>query len=223
MCHNTFSYASNNPVMFVDPSGCKTYVFYSSGVVTIFYSSMVLLINKYCNLTKRGFHTVAKAKNKIRTKATMILEDYLNFDLHNESEDVTLASNFFSMYKGQLVLRSPLQRSGSFGIMFLKYDCANGGSVEDARNVVRHEHGHYLQMSQMTPAQYFLCYGIPSMKNAASYAYYGDYYNKPWEITADILGGVQSRGHSQRDIIEGFAYLYAVKKYGTGAYQLVHW
>ena len=191
--------------------------------MTIFYSSMVLLINKYCNLTKRGFHTVAKAKNKIRTKATMILEDYLNFDLHNESEDVTLASNFFSMYKGQLVLRSPLQRSGSFGIMFLKYDCANGGSVEDARNVVRHEHGHYLQMSQMTPAQYFLCYGIPSMKDAANTPYYGHYYNKPWEITADILGGVQSRGHSQRDIIEGFAYLYAAKKYGTGAYQLVHW
>ena len=41
------------------------------------------------------------------------------------------------------------------------------------------------------------------------------YYNRPWEITADIYGGVQSRSHTQKDIMAGFAYLEASKEKGV--------
>lgn len=33
------------------------------------------------------------------------------------------------------------------------------------------------------------------------------YYERPWEITADVFGDVVSRTHLQSDIIRGFWYL----------------
>jgi len=57
---------------------------------------------------------------------------------------------------------------------------------------------------------------LPSWQNWGT----GDYYSKPWEITADILGGVESRQHSQSDIDKSFAYLEDVEKYGILAWFL---
>lgn len=42
-------------------------------------------------------------------------------------------------------------------------------------------------------------------------------YSRPWEITADIYGGVQSRHHAKEDIEAGFSYLATSKYKGAPA------
>ncbi len=42
-----------------------------------------------------------------------LVDDALNYNVNNESEEVVLNSNYFSSYKGKLVIRTNLERSGS--------------------------------------------------------------------------------------------------------------
>lgn len=58
-------------------------------------------------------------------------------------------------------------------------------------------------ISQLGIVKYSFCIGLPSWQKWGT----GEYYSKPWEITADIYGGVQSRIHEQEKIDEGFEYL----------------
>lgn len=117
-------------------------------------------------------------------------------------------SNYFSAYKGTLVVRTNLPRSGSFGIIFLN---RNANRDENPEDVVRHEYGHTKQLEQLGIINYALCIGIPSWQKWGKYKY----YKKPWEITADIYGGVQSRYHYQGEINRGFEYLERSKKIGV--------
>lgn len=39
-----------------------------------------------------------------------------------------------------------------------------------------------------------------------------DYYDKPWEVTADLFGGVQSREASRSDKADAFHYLWLSKQ-----------
>ena len=136
-----------------------------------------------------------------------IIEDIENYDKYNESEGKVLESNYFSSYKGVLVIRTNLDRSGTFGAIFLTRETNHRDKPED---IIRHEYGHTKQMEQLGVIDYLLCIGIPSWQKWGT----GEYYNKPWEVTADIYGGVQSRNHSQSDIDKGFAYLEASKRIG---------
>ena len=136
-----------------------------------------------------------------------IAEDINNFDLNNESEEKVLESNYFSSYKGVPVIRTNGDRSGSFGAIFLTRETNNRSNPED---VIRHEYGHTKQLEQLGIVNYALCIGLPSWQQWGT----GEYYSKPWEITADIYGGVQSRNHSQSNIDRGFAYLEGSKIIG---------
>ncbi|MDE6016241.1 MAG: DNRLRE domain-containing protein [Acetatifactor sp.] len=129
---------------------------------------------------------------------TGITEDINNFDIHNTSEKKVLESNYFSSYKGVPTFRIEGQRSGSFGAMFI-----STSEPVDVEDIVQHEYGHTQQLKQLGAFKYALCIGLPSWQKWGS----GEYYDKPWEITADIYGGVESRTHSQDDIEAGFAYL----------------
>ena len=134
-----------------------------------------------------------------------IAEDLKNYDRNNTSEEKVLQSNYFSCYKGVFVLRINGDRSGSFGAIFLTRETNARSNPED---VVRHEYGHTKQLEQLGLLKYAIFIGIPSWRNLGS----GNYYDKPWEITADIYGGVESRYHSQDNINQGYAYLEKCKK-----------
>ena len=137
-----------------------------------------------------------------------IKTDIKNYDKNNTSEQKVLESNYFSSYNGTPVIRTNGERSGSFGIIFLTRETNDRENPED---VVRHEYGHTKQMEQLGVVKYAINIGLPSWLDLGT----GEYYSKPWEITADILGEVQSRHHSQDDIDMGFAYLENSKKTGT--------
>ena len=86
-----------------------------------------------------------------------------------------------------------------------------------AKDEVRHEYGHTIQLQQLGVGKYLFCIGIQSVFNWGT----GDYYDKPWEITADFYGGVQSRIHDGSNIKSGFMYLEMSKKAGIAAWLLV--
>ena len=81
---------------------------------------------------------------------------------------------------------------------------------ENPEDVVRHEYGHYLTLKEVGLINYALCFGIPSWQMWGS----DPYYDKPWELIADIFGQVQSRTHSKEDIIRAFIYLIRSEKEG---------
>ncbi len=139
--------------------------------------------------------------------ARNVKEDFDNYDKYNESEEKVLNSHYFSSYKGVPVIRINGNRSGTFGIMFLTRGTNTGPNPEDT---VRHEYGHTKQMDELGVIKFALCIAIPS---AAEWGE-GEYYDKPWEVTADIYGGVQSRQHTQENIARGFAYLHGSKIVG---------
>lgn len=118
-----------------------------------------------------------------------------------------LESNYFSVYKGVPVVRINGNRSGSFGTIFLTRETNNRSNPED---VVRHEYGHTKQLQKLGVVKYAIDIGIPSALEIGG----GDYYSRPWEITADIYGEVQSRNHAKEDIDAGFAYIERSKNYG---------
>ena len=78
----------------------------------------------------------------------------------------------------------------------------------DAEDVVRHEYGHTKQLKELGVVKYALFIGLPSWQQWGS----GPYYEKPWEITADVYGGVQSRSHDAQKIQIGFDYLSEIKR-----------
>ena len=129
-----------------------------------------------------------------------IKDDVNNFHWNNCDEVKVIKSNYFSAYKRHFVLRTNMKRSGSYGILFISRKINKYKSPED---VVRHEYGHALQLKKMGIIRYTLFIGIPSLLNIGE----GRYYDKPWEITADILGEVRSRIHKERNIIKGNEYM----------------
>ena len=133
-----------------------------------------------------------------------ISEDIQNYDINNTDEQKVLDSNYFSSYEGSLVIRTDDDRSGSFGILFITRET---NSRNNPKDVIRHEHGHTKQLEQLGLIDYALFIGLPSWQEWST----DSYYDRPWEVTADTYGKVQSRTHSQEKIDAGEKYLDIVK------------
>ena len=90
-------------------------------------------------------------------------------------------------------------------------------SLTIPEDVVRHEYGHTVQLQQLGIVKYALCIGLPSWLEWGS----KDYYDKPWEVTADLFGGVQSREASRSDKADAFHYLWLSKQVGPFAWRTI--
>ena len=187
--YNMFAYCNNDPVNKSDTDGSRP-----------------VEVDEDPN--RRLVATIRPARPNTQTQVSRIsqiavglAEDIINFDVNNQSEEKVLASNYFSIYKGVPVVRIDGNRSGSFGVIALTRETNTGINPED---MVRHEYGHTVQMKQLGVFKYAIDIFLPSALEYGG----GDYYSRPWEITADIYGGVQSRKHSIEDIEYGFSYLY---------------
>jgi len=137
--------------------------------------------------------------------ATDVWSDLSNFDLDNRSETAVFDANYFSAYRGQLVLRLPISgRSASVGPVMLLMKDVNRN--DRGINTIRHEWGHSSgQFAQLNPLRFFPGIGAPSAR-AGGYLFGDPYYAQPWEIIADLYGGVD-RSHSLDDIELGLQYM----------------
>jgi len=136
-----------------------------------------------------------------------ILEDICNFDIDNADPSLVSEAHRFSGYKGQFVFFGEwlTRRSGSFGRLMGLY----GDNKEDL-DILNHEHGHYEQYLQIGFLKFLFAIAIPSLIHQPA-----DYYSQPWEVTADLFGGVTSHYHSPGSEKAGLAYLNAVKAAGV--------
>ncbi|MCL1890841.1 MAG: hypothetical protein FWG00_02275 [Coriobacteriia bacterium] len=136
-------------------------------------------------------------------------EDIQNFSFKNTNEERVVSSHFFSWYKGHLVLRMAGLggRSFSFGILFLSSKLS--ATAPSTITTLKHEYGHTVQFDLLGPRTYLLHIGRPSMRSGS--VPYRDYYNLPWEATADFFGGITERVEPEK-LEEARAYLGKVLK-----------
>ena len=208
---NRFAYANGNPVSFIDPFGLSvwswieekyndakewvadTYNDAKDAVVETYNDAKQAIVDTYNEVTDWAVDTYNNVK-----------EDIQNYDKNNTDEQKVLNSHYFSSYKGKLVIRTDMDRSGSFGILFITHETNNRTNPED---VIRHEYGHTKQLDRLGIVNYALFIGLPSWQEWSS----DSYYDRPWEVTADTYGGVQSRTPSQAKIDAGEDYLDIIK------------
>lgn len=138
-----------------------------------------------------------------------VIKDLIHFDINNTDPSLLSIAHYFSGYFGQLVFFGNWanRRSGSFGRLMGLY-----GNDKSDPEIVKHEHGHFVQYQQLGLIKYIFAIALPSIANDPR-----DYYSQPWEVTADIFGGVTSHYHSPGSEEAGMAYLENVKKAGTAA------
>ena len=116
-----------------------------------------------------------------------ITEDFRNYDKNNASEEKVINAHFFSAYKRAFILKLPIgYNAASLRMIFL------GNKIKNP-SVVKHEYGHRLQFEKMGFFKYIARVAIPSLSANMLYKMKKlpyDYYGSPWEMEADILGGV---------------------------------
>ena len=104
---------------------------------------------------------------------------------------------FLGWYRGVPVFKAPFALDGrpySFGGIFLSdYYNTYLTSPKDIKNTLNHEWGHTRQLLLLGIGDYFNMIAIPSILDIGP----GLYTNKPWEITADMFGGVIRSDHTK--------------------------
>ena len=135
-----------------------------------------------------------------------LIVDFIRFNIDNVDASVVETATFFSGYDGQLVFFGDWEsgRSGSFGRLMGVHILSKG--TRYFSELLKHEHGHYEQFLEIGLLKYIFAIAIPSITNEPA-----DYYSQPWEVTADLLGGVTTHHHAPGSEEAGIAYLNNVK------------
>lgn len=189
MGYNLYAYCNDNPVMYSDGDGN--------------FAIFALILLGLCTpLGALAIQAAVSAVCYVGMAVASIWDESVRNDMNsigwnpfNSNEKATLNSSKVSFYKGIPVFRTSLDRSGTFGGIFL----AKGSEIDD----LRHERGHATQFMITGVIQYAFSVGIPSPLKLGNY---DDYYSAPWETMADILGGVESRQHSKNEIARAYKY-----------------
>ena len=145
---------------------------------------------------------VAKSRMEKRRRPGLI-DDLRNLSFRNRDENKVLEARHVSAYKGRLVIKKAGagRRSFSLWALFISPELAAGD--QNAIDTVKHEYGHTEQLKRLGLPAYLKAIGYPSMKSDMPGS---AYYSLPWEVTADMLGGVE-REHAEGSEEIGEAYL----------------
>ena len=214
---NLYSYCANNPILRFDPNGNSFWknvgkviggaLLLLAGAATALLTLPIAVSVPGCGfLTQVGFSTASYGGLMIGSVFDSQIQadmDEIGWNPFNKNENAVLNSTKVSFYKGIPIFRKEAGfRSGSFLCILL----ARGDDVND----LRHEWGHTIQQGILGAVRYGLMIGIPSWQSWGK----KDYYDKPWEVTADYFGGVEGRSHKDHDISAGINYLAAVAIWG---------
>ncbi len=188
--NNMYAYCLNNPVMMADSTGNFAFCC----VLLIALSSCVRKDNK-----------VSGRKNE---QAKKLAEDINAYDPSNESAEVVVEANYFSYYKGAVVVKTPFKGSFSFGFIGLS-------SSDKNIDTLNHEYGHILQYNEMGGFDYFTDIAILSATAAELYnqgKLPHNYFGSSWEADADRRGGVNRTSNNDPwpDGTESLWYLIAL-------------
>jgi RHS repeat-associated protein len=190
---NWYVYCGNDPIEYVDPSGLS---FWSS-----LWDTAKNTVNK----------VVGAAKNARPAHIKLPPPDVVDGGfagggsggggggiLEFSAEEAVLDGGMFSFYKGVPVIKLPRDRSFSIGIIVFGSPRSRSEDID----TIKHEWGHTRQLKNMGLLRYLLGIAIPSSTSPVRNSVY---YSQPWEVTADLYGGVY-RGTSAEDIAIGKSY-----------------
>ena len=198
--YNLYAYCFNDPVNMTDPEGEFPWLILAAALFTPVGGTALQIVAS--TVSYAGMAVASIFDEDVRNDM-----DSIEWNPFNSDESATLDSDKVSFYKGVPVFRTAADgRSGSFGAIFL-----TKGSGADT---LRHERGHNAQLMMMGIANYGLMIGLPSWLELSNRSY----YERPWEITADVFGGVTGRTHSQSDINRGYCYLGVSSLFGAVGY-----
>ena len=197
--NNIFLYCFNNPVMLYDSTGQSPLV-----IAAVFLLTPVGGMAAQAATSVTSY--VGMAITSIWDKDVRNDMNAIGWNPFNSNAEATVNSNKVSFYKGVPVFRTNLKRSGSCYAIFL-----NQNSDSDE---LMHERGHNSQAMSMGIANFALMIGLPSALNWSSRSY----YDRPWEVTADVLGGVEGRPHTQENVNRGYWYLAISSLMGPAGY-----
>ena len=135
--------------------------------------------------------------------------------LEEHKLNAVFATKYFTFYKDALVIRHSNDFLTSWsigGIIFLNHNL-DAYSYEYRANYLKHEYGHILQEKLIGIDDYILYIALPSAlfnlisrgKNPVGKFIHENYYNPPWEYTADIIGNVD-RQHAEYAFSAALAY-----------------
>ncbi len=200
---NLYSYCDNNPVMFMDPDGHFPILTAIAVLVVLFCTPVGGAIVQTASsvLSYAGIAIASIFSEDIRNDMNRI-----GWNPFNSDESLVLESKAVAFYKGVPVFRINGKRSGSFCALFL--------DKRANKDDVRHEFGHVFQQLCLGPLPYGLFIGLPSWLQWSN----RDYYERPWEVTADLFGGVEGRRHTTSDSFRGLSYLMIAALFGPFAY-----
>ena len=190
---NMYAYCSNNPVMNVDPTGKGILPDTLAAVLCTPIGGIAYQVDVF------AFCYLGMAIASIWNKDIRNDMNAIGWNPFNSDTKLVASSNVVSFYNGVPVFRTDDTMSGSFGIIVLSrhgFENEDGFCWTPEENV-KHEWGHNVQQAIYGPIPYLLNIGLPSVLMN------GD--NEPWEITADILGGV-NREHDAGDVKRGWDY-----------------
>ena len=197
---NLYAYCGNDPVNKYDPTGHFPWLILAALLLFTPVGGTVVQIAMSA-ISYVGIWVASIFDEDIRNDMNAI-----GWNPFNTNETATLNSSKVSFYKGVPVFRTNMERSGSFGAIFLRRGWTDSTGVFHNLNdpdELRHERGHNSQLMMMGIANYGFLIGLPSLCEWSNRSY----YERPWEITADVFGSVTGRTHSQEDINRGYWYL----------------
>ena len=193
---NMFAYCNNNPINGCDPSGTSYICNYTGSEDFFFATLMHIGFGGGGGGSAGSFGNGTAAADFIKKVRDIVG----NTSEQKVQED--LASKGIAFYKGVPVLSADWMGSAalSFGIIIIGRDRVPSPSFADTLN---HEYGHVIHFAMVGPIDYFTTTAIPSLVGAAisgngsSFQRFvrDNYYNLPWERTADYFGGV-NRGYA---------------------------
>ena len=77
--------------------------------------------------------------------------------------------------------------------------------------MLNHEWGHIAQMQFLGIPRFLLATAVPSIFQLGVSLKGENYYKKPWEASASILGGDWGRAYTKADVVVSALYLFAAK------------
>ena len=163
----------------------------------------------YCGNDPTSIANYTFANNSFDVNNPMFIGNTFNESLTSNSKKTKW---FLGWYRGVPVFKAPFALDGrpySFWGIFLagedyKKFMENPNIITETLN---HEWGHTRQLLLLGIGDYFNMIAIPSILDLGP----GLYYNKPWEITADMFGGVIRSDHTKIAKQIGVAYLGAAE------------
>lgn len=217
---NTFSYdatgrrlSKNNIKFYYDSEGNLLkqsngleFFYGADGLVAIKYGGLPYLCRKdmlgnILALLDSSGNIVVQYKYDVVSSDINADMERINWNPFNNNAEAAAQASVFSFYKGVpvVIIDREDDRSGSFGIIFLDKDDRDADTI-------RHEYGHVPQLMMLGIARFAFCIGIPSSQQWGVGSSW-EYYNAPWEASADFFGGVKSRQPSEETLERSMKYL----------------